>query len=63
MKDLLKKLYIHIILLIKSPSNFPIYHEGLTIFMHINLGGFLKSCLPIKPTPPHVLVDMDKIEW
>ena len=42
MKDSPNFLYINIILLIKSPSNFPIYRRDLPIFLHINLGVVLK---------------------
>ena len=49
MKDLPNFLYIHIILLIKSPSNFRIYQRDSPIFYtYKSRGGFLKSSLPRK---------------
>ena len=50
MKDSPNYIYINIILLIKSPSNFPIYLRDSPIFYtYKSRGGFLKSSL--KPAP------------
>ena len=42
MKDSPNFLYIHIILLIKSPSNFPIYRRDSPIFYTYKSSGVLK---------------------
>ena len=59
MKDSPNFLYIHIILLIKSPSNFPIYRRDLPIFIHINLGGVLKI-IPSKEERFLYLTNLDE---
>ena len=51
MKDSPKFLYIHIILLIKLPSNFPIYPRDSPNFYTYKSRGFLKSSLPCTLLP------------
>ena len=51
MKDSLKYLDIHIILLIKSPSNFPIYRRDSPIFYTYKSRGVLKIILALDLYP------------